>query len=46
VCAIGRGVGRVDGQDTGYGFVHCWTIEDGRAVRFDEYASPEPELVA
>jgi ketosteroid isomerase-like protein len=45
VCVIGRGSGKVDGQQTGYGFVHCWTIDGGRAVRFDEYAQPGPELL-
>ena len=45
VCVIGRGSGRVDGHDAGYGFVHCWQLADGRAVRFDEYASPGPELL-
>jgi ketosteroid isomerase-like protein len=45
VCVIGRGSGKVDGQETGYGFVHCWTLEDGLATRFDEYAAPGPELL-
>jgi ketosteroid isomerase-like protein len=45
VCVIGRGSGKVDGQQAGYGFVHCWTIDGGRAVRFDEYAQPGPELL-
>jgi ketosteroid isomerase-like protein len=45
VCVIGRGSGRVSGQDASYGFVHCWTLADGRATRFDEYASPGPELL-
>jgi ketosteroid isomerase-like protein len=45
VCAIGRGSGKVDGKQAGYGFVHCWTLSDGRAARFDEYASPGPELL-
>jgi ketosteroid isomerase-like protein len=45
VCAIGRGSGKVDGRDAGYGFVHCWTMSDGHAVAFDEYASPGPELL-
>jgi ketosteroid isomerase-like protein len=45
VCVIGRGSGKVDGQQTGYGFVHCWKIADGRAVSFDEYAQPGPELL-
>ncbi|MEA2439923.1 MAG: uncharacterized protein QOH76_1347 [Thermoleophilaceae bacterium] len=45
VCVIGRGSGKVDGQQTGYGFVHCWTVAGGRATRFDEYAQPGPELL-
>jgi ketosteroid isomerase-like protein len=45
VCVIGRGSGKVDGEQAGYGFVHCWTLSGGRAQRFDEYASPGPELL-
>jgi ketosteroid isomerase-like protein len=45
VCVIGRGSGKVDGQQAGYGFIHCWTIDGGRATRFDEYAQPGPELL-
>jgi ketosteroid isomerase-like protein len=45
VCVIGRGSGKVDGQQAGYGFVHCWKLADGRAVRFDEYAQPGAELL-
>jgi ketosteroid isomerase-like protein len=45
VCVIGRGSGKVEGQQAGYGFVHCWKLADGRAARFDEYASPGPELL-
>jgi ketosteroid isomerase-like protein len=45
VCVIGRGSGKVDGQQAGYGFVHAWTLADGKAVRFDEYAQPGPELL-
>jgi uncharacterized protein len=45
VCVIGRGSGKVDGRQAGYGFVHCWTLAGGRAARFDEYASPGPELL-
>ena len=45
VCVIGRGSGKVDGEQAGYGFVHCWTIEGDRASRFDEYVSPGPELL-
>jgi uncharacterized protein len=45
VCVIGRGSGKVGGVDAGYGFVHAWTLADGKAVRFDEYAQPGPGLV-
>jgi uncharacterized protein len=45
VCVIGRGSGKVDGRQTGYGFVHAWTLANGKAVRFDEYAQPGPELL-
>jgi uncharacterized protein len=45
VCVIGRGSGKVGGEEAGYGFVHAWTLADGKAVRFDEYAQPGPGLV-
>jgi ketosteroid isomerase-like protein len=45
VCVIGRGSGKVDGRQTGYGFVHAWTFADGKATRFDEYAQPDSELL-
>jgi uncharacterized protein len=45
VCVIGRGSGKVGGQEAGYGFVHAWTLADGKAVRFDEYAQPGRELL-
>ena len=45
VCVIGRGTGKVDGQTTGYWFVHAWTLANGKAIRFDEYAQPGPELL-
>jgi uncharacterized protein len=44
VCVIGKASGTTDGKQTGYGFVHAWTVRDGAAVRFDEYADPAPEL--
>jgi ketosteroid isomerase-like protein len=44
VCVIGSGSGKVEGKQTGYGFVHAWTVRDGAAVKFDEYADPAPEL--
>jgi ketosteroid isomerase-like protein len=46
VVAMGRAHGRLrSAGDTEYGFVHAWTLRDGRAVRFDEYVDP-PELLA
>ena len=46
VCAIGRAGGRLDGEQTSYGFVHAWTVDAGVLVRFDEYVDPSPELLA
>jgi ketosteroid isomerase-like protein len=46
VCVIGRAQGRLDGAQTGYGFVHCWTVRDGRCTDFEEYVDPAPELLA
>ena len=45
VCVIGKARGRFEGTQTGYGFVHCWTIRDGVSTDFDEYVNPGPELV-
>jgi uncharacterized protein len=45
VCVIGRAQGRFNGAQTSYGFVHCWTIQDGVCVDFDEYVDPAPELL-
>lgn len=45
VCVIGQASGRLDGTQTGYGFVHCWTVRDGLCVDFDEYVDPAPELL-
>ena len=42
---IGRATGRFNGAQTGYGFVHCWTIQDGVCTDFDEYVDPAPELL-
>ena len=44
VCVIGRGSGSVEGKQTGYGFVHAWTVRDGAAVTFHEYADPASDL--
>ena len=46
VCAVGRATGKTNGADTGYGFVHAWTVRDGKLARFDEYVAPQPELLA
>ena len=46
VCVIGQASGTHDGADTGYGFVHSWTMRDGAAVSFHEYADPAPELLS
>jgi uncharacterized protein len=46
VCVIGRAQGGLDGTQTGYGFVHCWTIRDGVCTDFEEYVDPAPELLA
>jgi ketosteroid isomerase-like protein len=45
VCVIGQARGRFDGKQTGYGFVHCWTVRDGLCTAFDEYVDPGPELL-
>jgi ketosteroid isomerase-like protein len=45
VCVIGQASGRLDGTQTGYGFVHCWTVRNGLCVDFDEYVYPAPELL-
>jgi ketosteroid isomerase-like protein len=45
VCVIGRAQGRFNGTQTGYGFVHCWTVQDGVCTDFDEYVDPAPELL-
>ena len=47
VVVIGRASGtlRSAGEDMEYGFVHAWTVRDGRATRFDEYADP-PKVLA
>lgn len=46
VCVIGRASGGLEGVQTGYGFVHAWTVRHGACVRFDEYVDPDPELMA
>ena len=39
------GDGRFNGAQTGYGFVHCWTIQDGVCTDFDDIVDPAPELL-
>ena len=48
VVVIGRASGtlRSSGEDLSYGFVHAWTMRNGRAVRFEEYVAPPAELLA
>ena len=46
VCAIGHAAGKLDGGEAEYGFVHAWTIRDGKLARFDEYVAPSPALLA
>jgi len=46
VCVIGRAQGRLDGTQTGYGFVHCWTVRNGLCTDFSEYVDPAPEMLA
>jgi ketosteroid isomerase-like protein len=46
VCAVGRAEGSLNGVQTGYGFVHVWTVADGVCRRFDEFVDPRPELLA
>ena len=40
VLGRGRATGQLNGTPTGYGFVHAFTIRDGKVVRFDEYVAP------
>jgi ketosteroid isomerase-like protein len=36
----GRAAGKLGGTPTGYGFVHVFTVRDGKVARFDEYVAP------
>jgi uncharacterized protein len=40
VLGRGRASGTLNGSATRYGFVHAFTIRDGKVVRFDEYVAP------
>jgi uncharacterized protein len=46
VVVLGRASGKVGGSDAAYAFAHAWRVRDDRAVRFEEYADPGPELLA
>jgi ketosteroid isomerase-like protein len=46
VCVIGRATGKLGGTETGYGFVHAWTVRDGELARLDEYVDPDAEMLA
>ena len=37
VVVLGTASGTHDGSEKSYGFVHAWTVRDGKAVRFYEY---------
>ena len=45
VCVVGAVGGKLNGAQTGYGFVHAWTVSDGSLARLDEYVDPSPELL-
>jgi uncharacterized protein len=36
----GRASGELGGTPTGYGFVHVFTMREGKVARFDEYVAP------
>jgi uncharacterized protein len=45
VVAVGRGQGELKGTGAAsYGFVHVFTLSDGKIVRFSEYAAPDEAL--
>ena len=46
VCVTGRASGRLRGAETGYRFVHCWTVRDGMCTTLEEYVDPDPEVFA
>jgi len=42
VVAVGKAQGELKGSgSTGYGFVHVFTLDGGKIVRFREYAAPD-----
>ena len=38
--SIGRAHGKLRGTESGYDWVHVFTVRDGVVVRFDEYVAP------
>ena len=40
--AVGTAHGELGGQPTSFGYVHVFTVRDGKVARFDEYVSPPP----
>ncbi len=40
VFARGRASGRLNGTDSGYGWVHVFHFSDGKVTLFDEYVAP------
>ena len=45
IVGVGHGEGKLaDGTEAGYGFTHVFTVDDGKIVRFREYADPGPGL--
>ena len=46
VAAVGSATGKVGGVERAYGFVHKWTLENGKVVRFHEYVDIERDTFA
>jgi uncharacterized protein len=40
VISVGRAAGKLNGTPSSYGFVHVFTVDGDRIVRFDEYVAP------
>lgn len=38
--AVGRAHGELRGTATSFGYVHVFTVRDGKIARFDEYVAP------
>jgi len=45
VYVSGTAHGTYEGERTSFGFVHAWTVADGRCVRFDEYVDAPAKLL-